>query len=1085
MPAQPATPTEPRLELAVAQLFMGPSIGAWHACWRTVLRHEGVTVQPPGMLRARLAAFPHAHAGARPFTPQLSSGEPAQVFAALAQGLQRAYRHHAPWHRITATDAHSSEIVLEIMHPECSLPLMQLALALTQAAFGLPGAPGWDASLWRTLRDLWPRPSYFNQQDRLLAARQMGLHCEVGAGIHRAQYMVGQGPWRRLMANAYTASTSHVGKDLSGNKVRARTALARAGLPVPAQCRVASAEEAVHEASRMGYPVVLKPSGSRASQGVYTMLTGPEAIGRVFPLIEEEHGDLIMEKQVVGQDYRLLVVGSRCIAAARRLHPTVTGDGQRTIAELSAAANVELGRDGIFNVPVTMDPETLQALRDQDMAPDSIPPQGQTVVLRKAACPASLAEDVTHLMHPSLARMAEQAAAAVQLDMAGIDLVCPDITQPWQGTGTAIVEINAGPAVDINSFPDLGAPQPVARAMLRTAIPAGQHGNIPVVAVVGRYHKQQGARHLCQTLRMAGLDAQTPDALDAPFPTALPPYQGLVRAWAGAWLARDGIEALVLPLPWSVLAREGLPVAQHAVAVFTDDDGAFQTLGDELQTPALRQRLYRLVVDASLCGVVFPAASQALSAAVAHLPACSRLPLIGMDPPGEVPDGLAEHCAQGGEVMAWSPAADQPRTLHWRDSQGQWHVLADLSHAPAVPPGQAPDGLVTLAASLAALRLLGYDGASLQRAAALHTGHAAHAAPPPHAAWALHAPSVPTEETAHWLRTIAAWHHGPCRVHCHDTPPERTHLARWLPLLPTAPLLWHVEPEAQAPAPPHPGLRAQLLDHGVPPTLIGAVTDSTAAGLPCIHLDDLRTAPLLRGWAEQQASAPHQALLWRPEELPTMATAAWVGGPPAAHRACTALALDPAMAGPGVLVIIAGRADSVEGTAAIEQRTRHAIAQGAWAVMSAVMPPELPRWHPVLLCDDPMAGLLALACRARQRYQGRLAGLLTDAPSPHAPWHTALALAQIPGPAATANVPLDWSLDTWLLARPDDIVLPHATPELAQRLRPLLPFAAGATITVVQPPDADPAPWHDLVRTGHLRPDQLRFAAPLQPPPTP
>ncbi|QNP57837.1 hypothetical protein [Paenacidovorax monticola] len=372
------------------------------------------------------------------------------------------------------------------------------------------------------------RPSHFNQQDRLLAARQMGLHCEVGAGIHRAQYMVGQGPWRRLMANAYTANTSHVGKDLSGDKVRARTALARAGLPVPAQCRVGSAEEAVREASRMGYPVVLKPSGSRASQGVYTMLTGPEAIERVFPLIEEEHGDLIMEKQVVGQDYRLLVVGSRCIAAARRLHPTVTGDGQRTIAELSAAANVELGRDGIFNAPVTMDPETLQALRDQDMAPDSIPPQGQTVVLRKAACPASLAEDVTHLMHPSLARMAEQAAAAVQLDMAGIDLVCPDITQPWQGTGTAIVEINAGPAVDINSFPDLGAPQPVARAMLRTAIPAGQHGNIPVVAVVGRYHKQQGARHVCQTLRMAGLDAQTPDALDAPFPTALPP----TRDWS-------------------------------------------------------------------------------------------------------------------------------------------------------------------------------------------------------------------------------------------------------------------------------------------------------------------------------------------------------------------------------------------------------------------------------------------------------------------------------------------------------------------------------------------------------------------------
>jgi len=1039
---------EARLTLAAAQLFAGPGIAAWHACCRAVLVHAGVPAQPTDALRARLAAFAQAHDGARSFAPQLHSGDPAQAFAAIAQGLQHAYRHNVHWQRITAIDADSSEIVLEIMHPECSQPLLALALALTQAAFGLPEAPAWSDPGWNGLRDLWPRPSHFNSQDRILTARQMGLHCETGAGIHRAQYIVGQGRWHRLTANAYTAHTSHLGKDLSGNKIRARTALARAGLPVPAQRSVESAREAVREAERMGYPVVLKPSGSRRSQGVYTMLADAGAIERVFPLIADDYGGLILEKQILGQDYRLLVVGTRCIAVARRLHPAVTGDGLRTIAELAAASNTELARDGIFNDPVEMDPETLQALRDQGFEPGSIPAQGQAVVLRKAACLASLAEDVTHAAHPSLLRLAEQAAAAVQLDLAGIDLVCPDITQPWQGTETAIVEINAGPAVDINAFPDIGTPQPVARALWRTAIPAGQHGNIPVVALVGRYHKQQGAQHVCQTLRMAGLEAYVPGTLDAPFPADLPAYQSLARAWTGAWLARDEVEALVLPLSWTTLAQEGLPVAQHSVAIFTDDDGAFAALGRELAAPQLRERLYRLVADACLCGAVYPAASAPLHAALAHLPPHARMPLAQAEQPGTLPGALATALTLGGEAIAWINAPQQPGGLYWIDTARQWHALVEWPPQPGTPPPAAE--LPMLAASLGALRLLGYDLATLRRLAALHTGQSA-LLPPAGAPWRLHAPGTPTQAVRQWLPTLATQWQGAGEVHCSDSVPMRSHLGAWLGMLPAAPLRWCI---AAPGTPAAEDLPAQLAAHGVPPALVcTAPAPPLAPGpWPSLHLDDLREAPVLHGWAAQEAPAA-DGLLWRPSELPRIANAAWVGGAPAAHRACTGLALAPGAFGPGVLAIVPGHADSHEATAAIAQRTREAFAQGAWAVMSAVMPAELPRWHALLLSDDPEASVFALARAVRQRYAGRLTAQLAapdDAPreAPEPLLRAALALAALPRDAAAANIPLAWSLEALLLARPHAIVLPRAAPALAQHLQPWLPFLGGADLQV-------------------------------------
>lgn len=1085
---------DPHIQLAAVQLFMGPSIAAWHACFRAVLVHEALAPAPLAALRERLAAFPQAQSGARPFAPQLDSGEPAQVFVALAQGLQQAYRHPAAWQQVTAIDAGRSEIALEVMHPECSQPLLELALALTQQAFGLPGAPAWDDPLWKKLRELWPRPRHFYNQDRILAARQMGLHCEIGAGLHSVQYIVGQGRSHRITGSAYTSNTSHLGKDISGHKERTRTALARAGLPVPAQSRVASAQEAVQQAERMGYPVVLKPLGARASQGVYTMLACAADIERVFPLIAEGYGALILEKQVLGHDYRLLVIDGRLAAAARRLHPSVEGDGQHTVAELAAAADRQLGRDGIFNEPVVMDTETLQTLLAQGATPDTVPPAGHTVVLRQAACMASLAQDVTARLHPALARLAEQAAAAVQLDMAGIDLVCSDITRPWQDTGAAIVEINAGPAVDINRFPDIGTPQPVAPAMWRASIPAGQHGNIPTVALVGRYNKQQGAQHLCQTLRMAGLDAYTPDTLDAPFPTSLPAWQGLARAWVGAWLARAEVEALVLALSWSTLAREGLPMGQHSVAIFTDDDGAFPALEQELQAPGLQARLYRLVMDASQCGVVYPAASQPLRAAAAALPPHAQLPLAGTAQAGQLPEALAQQRARGGEAMAWVPAHAPAQALYWIDAQGQWHLLAER------PPdaGTLPDAadLPTLAASLASLRLLGHDLETLRRTAALHTGQAVAAMAPAPASWVLQAPSAPKRSTQQWLRTLATQTPGPWHVQCQDSPATRAHLAPWLTLLPSPPPCWHVHPQgAPAQSRDGPDVRSQLLAHGVPHALIDTTCTEAATAAdaaPRVVLDELRTHPLLRGWARHEPDRPDSALLWQPSELPTLATAAWVGGAPAQQRACARLALAEPHPSPfpaGTLVVVPGRARSLQEQVAIEQRTRTALAQGAWAVMSAILPPELPRWRPMLQCDDPAAALLALARVARERYRGRVTALLMDsaeqdppllAVEPSSLWATALALAHLPGTAPAAAIAIDWDLPALQLARPDEIVLPHASPALARRLRPLLPFLAGVTVRVPLQPPHTPAPWRDLVHPGGLAPEQLRIE-PLPP----
>ena len=61
----------------------------------------------------------------------------------------------------------------------------------------------------------------------------------------------------------------------------------------------------------------------------------------VMSQLAAEHGAVLVEKFLPGDDYRLLVVGDRLVAAARREPPLVIGDGLQTVRELVDAVNMD------------------------------------------------------------------------------------------------------------------------------------------------------------------------------------------------------------------------------------------------------------------------------------------------------------------------------------------------------------------------------------------------------------------------------------------------------------------------------------------------------------------------------------------------------------------------------------------------------------------------------------------------------------------------------------------------------------------------------------------------------------------------
>ena len=340
------------------------------------------------------------------------------------------------------------------------------------------------------------------------AAARRDIPCYRIRGSNRL-LQLGQGCHRQWLNGAVMPDTSSTGMAVAQDKLQTATLLATHGLPVTSPRLANTLEQARQAAKALGWPVVVKPRSTNKGVGVTTGIANASELEWAFAQAMRYQRAVLVERHIPGDDHRLLVVGGRFVAAARRMAAQVTGDGVQTVGQLVAALKQSRQQgtsDAMFikGVDITLDQEAARVLRHQGLDFDAVPAAGQAVRLRGNAnmSTGGTSVDATGEVHPDNRLLAERAARLIGLPIAGVDYQTTDIRRSWREWPGAILEINAGPGLEphLPATPD----HDVLNRLLDNLFPAGSNGRVPLAGITGSLGKTTTCRMLAHILSAAG-----------------------------------------------------------------------------------------------------------------------------------------------------------------------------------------------------------------------------------------------------------------------------------------------------------------------------------------------------------------------------------------------------------------------------------------------------------------------------------------------------------------------------------------------------------------------------------------------------
>lgn len=326
----------------------------------------------------------------------------------------------------------------------------------------------------------------------------------------RAMIQLGYGVHQKRVQATLSDYSGILGVELACDKEGTKQILRDAGVPVPRGTVVNyldDLETAIEDVG--GYPIVIKPLDGNHGRGITIDINNWEDAEKAYDMAKDVSRAVIVERFYRGRDHRVLVINGKLVAVAERVPAHVIGDGTSTVQELIDQTNLDPNRgDGHDNVltKIVLDRTSMDLLQRQGYSLNTVLNSGEICYLRATAnlSTGGIAVDRTDDIHPENIWLAQRVAKIIGLDIAGIDVVTPDITQPLRDVDGVIVEVNAAPGFRMHVCPSQGLPRNVAAPVMDMLFPNSKSGRIPIVSITGTNGKTTTTRLIAHIYRQTG-----------------------------------------------------------------------------------------------------------------------------------------------------------------------------------------------------------------------------------------------------------------------------------------------------------------------------------------------------------------------------------------------------------------------------------------------------------------------------------------------------------------------------------------------------------------------------------------------------
>jgi cyanophycin synthetase len=201
------------------------------------------------------------------------------------------------------------------------------------------------------------------------------------------------------------------------------------------------------------FPLVAKPIDGTQGYGVSLDIGDVNELHSIIIALQNKgRRNIIIEEQVSGENYRILVLNGKVVDILRRDLAAVNGDGMHTLAQLIQLRN---RKQRLRKLEPTHNINHAFIKNQGIPTPNTVVPKGKTVYITNIAnyhngC-NTYHVPLSHV-HPKNMQLFVRVNSLLGLNLSGIDYMAQDITKAYDKDKHHVIEVNSGPDMEVHKM---------------------------------------------------------------------------------------------------------------------------------------------------------------------------------------------------------------------------------------------------------------------------------------------------------------------------------------------------------------------------------------------------------------------------------------------------------------------------------------------------------------------------------------------------------------------------------------------------------------------------------------------------------